>query len=64
MLTAAWYAAAFHRAKKLPELATVLTRARRVGAQTRTEQDTMLHRLSGELGVPLRRVRFVRKAAA
>lgn len=49
----AWHVAALSRAKKLPELRTLLSKARR--PQTVDEQKSMLNILSQQYGIPLRR---------
>lgn len=63
-MSLAWHTAAFHRVEKLPKLETVLQSVRRSGPQTPAEQRTMIHILSDQLGIPLKRVRFIRKDAA
>ena len=63
-LSLAWHTAAFHRVEKLPKLETILQKARRSGPQTPAEQRTMIHILSDQLGIPVRRVRLIHKDAA
>lgn len=63
-LSLAWHTAVLQRIEKVPPLATLLTRAHRTGPQTATEQTTMLQLLSDQLGIPLTRVRLIRKDVA
>lgn len=52
----AWLIASLSRAKKVPDLRVLLARGKR-RKQTVGEQKTMLHMLSEQYGIPLRRQR-------
>jgi hypothetical protein len=63
-LSLAWHTAVLQRIEKIPPLHTLVARAQRTGPQTIPEQSTMLQLLSDRLGIPLTRVRLIRKDVA
>lgn len=63
-LSQAWHTAAFERMKTLPSLDSLVKRLVSGGKQTPAEQRTTLHMLSARYGIPLQRVRLIRKDAA
>ena len=63
-LSQAWHTAAFQRMKTLPSLDSLVRRLQTRGIQTRSEQLSTLQLLSARYGIPLQRMRLVRKDAA
>jgi hypothetical protein len=54
-ISLAWHVAALERQKKLPALKTLLAKGGRERVQTVAEQRDMLHMLSAQYGIPLRK---------
>lgn len=57
----AWHMAALQRTDKMPELKTLLARQQTGGRQTPAQQRTMMDMMSARYGVPLKRIRLLRK---
>lgn len=56
----AWHMAALQRTQKLPELKTLLTRAGD-GKQTPVQQRTVMDMMAARYGVPLKRIRLLKR---
>jgi hypothetical protein len=60
-LTLAWHMAALQRAKKMPELKTLLRQLQPFKKQTAQEQLAAVHKIAADMGKSLKRVRLIRK---